>query len=448
MEMRDLVGAKIHLMHVGDMTNKGTEALLRSDVVSIRQIVGDVFLSVSTTDVRGVESLDLPVSRVLPVMVDIPYKTADRMARKLGIRRNSLKYRVLALGSLMYMVIQTVVLIFSIMLKKIGFRVPFRDGVLDSVESCDMAVSCSDENFKEAASLLPSSIYWTLNWWSMLYGRVLEVLAVRSFGKPIVLFPNSIGPFNTLVGRFLAWLTFSNLDYILVREAISYKIADSLGVRNRSVLTYDAALLFEPSKRIALKHVAHPAIGVCPGIYSQSLSRQDIKRYISENAKALDLAIDRCSANIVLLPHYITGFDYDDLEISRLVRSEMKNQDRVRVIEVGNLDDFKSYLDDMDIIVSSKMHPAVLGISGCVPVVCIAYDHKQIGFFDGFGLGEFVIDIKEVSCGILISKIERVWNERAKIADLLRVRVPEMKSDVKKAMTSALAPYIGKKITN
>jgi polysaccharide pyruvyl transferase WcaK-like protein len=195
-----------------------------------------------------------------------------------------------------------------------------------------------------------------------------------------------------------------------------------------------------------LQNIPHPVIGVCPGIYSQSLSRQDIKRYISENAKALDLAIERCSANILLLPHYITGFEYDDLEMSRLIRSEMKNQDRIKLIEVENLDDFKSYLTDMHIIISSKMHPAVLGISGCVPTICIAYDHKQTSFFDGLDMADFIIDIKAVSCEKLISKIERIWKERDKIADMLRVRVPEMKRDVKEAMTLALTPYLTKKI--
>lgn len=429
---------RIHLMHVGDMTNKGTEALLRSDVLSIRQILGDIFLSVSTTDVNGVESLNLPIDKVLPVMVDIPYKSADRIARKAQIRRNSLKYKILAIGSLIYMAVQTIYLISSIIFKKIGFSVHFRNGVLDFVENCDVVVSCSDENFKEAASLLPSSIHWTLNWWSMLFARVLEVLAAKSFRKPVVLFPNSIGPFKTFVGRFLAWLTFSNINCILVREAISYEIADSLGVSNRTIMTYDSALLFEHNVHITLKAITDPAIGVCPGIYSQSFSSRDIKRYVSENAKALDLAIELFSANIVFLPHYVTGFDYDDLEISRLIRSEMKNKDQATLIEVKNLDDFKSYLDRMHIIVTSKMHPAVLGISGYVPTICIAYDHKQTGFLTGLGLSDFVIDIKTVSHEKLISMIERAWRERDQITHLLKAQVPKMKSNVRKAMALAL----------
>ena len=50
---------KIHMIHVGNMKNKGTQALFSADVKTINELVdGDVSISVTTTDVEGVESLE------------------------------------------------------------------------------------------------------------------------------------------------------------------------------------------------------------------------------------------------------------------------------------------------------------------------------------------------------------------------------------------------------
>ena len=61
------------------MNNKGTQALLSSDVFVLKEIVkDDVYISVSTTDVEGVKRLGLPIDAVLPTIHDLPYEKADR----------------------------------------------------------------------------------------------------------------------------------------------------------------------------------------------------------------------------------------------------------------------------------------------------------------------------------------------------------------------------------
>ena len=71
----------VHLVHVGHMANKGTQALLTCDVQVIKEIIKDSAISVSTTDVEGVEQLGLRLKAVLPPMIDIPYEKADRYVK-------------------------------------------------------------------------------------------------------------------------------------------------------------------------------------------------------------------------------------------------------------------------------------------------------------------------------------------------------------------------------
>jgi colanic acid/amylovoran biosynthesis protein len=425
------------------MNNKGSVALLRSDISVVKEVVkGDVSLSVSTVDVAAVEKLNLPLDAVLPTIVDIPYKTADSLAKKSGIARNTFRYKVLMIASFIYMFIQTTLAVISVLFTRLGLRALYRNEVLTSMKNSDLVISCSDELFKEVASLLPLSISWMLTYWTMLYQRTLEVSIAKFIGKPIVLFPNSVGPFRTWVGRFLCNMALNNCEYVLVREPVSYEIVNSLGIRSRKILTADMALLFKTTQEKIPESFPHPAIGVCPGIYSNSLSSEGVKNYILEHAKALDAAIDKYAFNVVFLPHYVSGFEYDDLEICGLILHQMKNRDHARIVNVSSIDEFKSSLNHMDMIITSKMHPGVLGVSEYVPTLSIAYDHKQTGFFRQLGMADCAIHINDASSEVMMSKIDFIWKERKRIAASLRTRVPELQEGIKKAVREALAPFV------
>jgi colanic acid/amylovoran biosynthesis protein len=431
------------IIHVPDMNNKGSVALLRSDISVIREVVkGDVFLSVSAVDVSAVRKLNLPLDAVLPTLVDIPYKTADSLAKKSGIARYTFKYKVLMIASFIYMFVQTTLAVISALLTRLGLRAFYRNEVLTSMKKSKLVISCSDELFKEVASLLPLSISWMLTYWSMLYQRTLEVSIAKFIGKPIVLFPNSVGPFRTWVGRFLCNMALNNCEYVLVREPVSYEIVNSLGIKSHKILTADMALLFKPTQEIILETFPHPAVGVCPGIYSNSLSSEGVNNYILEHARALDAAIDKYGFNVVFLPHYVSGFEYDDLEISELILRQMKNKDHARIVNADNIDEFKSSLNHMDMIITSKMHPGVLGVSGYVPTLSIAYDHKQTGFFRQLGMADCAIHINDASSEVIMSKIDFIWKERKRIAASLRTRIPELQEGIKMAVREALASFV------
>ena len=62
----------MHIIHVGNMANKGTQALLMSDVSVIKDVVkGDVAFSVSTADIDGVKRLNLSLNAILLSMINI-----------------------------------------------------------------------------------------------------------------------------------------------------------------------------------------------------------------------------------------------------------------------------------------------------------------------------------------------------------------------------------------
>ena len=437
-----LTDVKVHIIHVGNMANKGTQALLKTDISLIKDIVkGKVSFSVSTTDVEGVKRLNLSLNAVLPPMVDIPYERADFFARRFGYTRDSFTYLAFAVASLFFMFVQMILSVISAVFVKLGLKGFYRGEVLRCVKDCDVVVSYSDENFKETASLLPLNIYWIVTWWSMLLSRTWDILTAKFLGKPVVMFPNSIGPFRTCIGRFLSKLALNNCDYVLVREPISYEIVKSLRIRPPKILTSDTTLLFKPACDSSNDDYSNPVVGISPGVYSHSLSDKEVYKYILAHAKALDRAIEKYGLSVVFLPHYVSGFRYDDLEISKLILSEMKNASKGKIINANSVDAFKSLLDGMDMVISSKMHPAVLAASAYVPTLCIAYDYKQTGFFTSLGISDCVIPLREASYEKLLSKIDYIWNKRDDIRALLKERVPVLQKDVRKAIKQAITAF-------
>lgn len=431
---------RVLIIHAGSMKNKGTQALLKSDVAILRENFGpETHVSVLATDVDGVRRMSLPLHNIFPPVIDIPYEKADFFAKRLGFERKSLNYKLFALFSLFAMFFQMVFSSFSAVLVRMGFKGLYRSQILNEMKNCDLVVSYSDENFKEAASYLPLNIYWILTWWSMLVSRTWDVLVAKYFGKPVVMFPNSVGPFRTLIGRFISKRALKSCNIVLVREPISYKIVESLGCDIPSILTFDTTWTFRSVKSSPVKVDSRPAVGVSLGFYAQVFSEDEIEKQTRVFAETFDEAIRRFGFHIFFVPHYISGFRYDDLEISKMVVQKMERKGKAEILEIESADEFKAFLDDMDLVVSAKMHPAVLALSGGVPTLCIAYDHKQTGLFDSLGMSECVLPIYEFSKERLLSKISSVWKNSNEIRAKLVARVPAIQQNVEAATRKALS---------
>jgi colanic acid/amylovoran biosynthesis protein len=311
-------------------------------------------------------------------------------------------------------------------------------------------ISHSDESFKETASSLPLNPVWAVTWWSMLFSRTLEVMVARAFHKPVILFPNSVGPFRTFLGRSMAKLSLNSCDYLLIRDPISYDIVKTMGIRTSKILTYDTALLFNQQANIpsSINLPSELVIGVSAGVYSNSMSKYDVQNYISAHAKALDAAIEKHGFTVAFLPHYISGFSGDDLEISKKITQQMRHKEKTKIIITENAPEFKTLLNRMSMVISSKMHPAILAVSSFIPVLSIVYDHKQTGFFQRLDMTHCTLDISMVSAERLADKIESTWNKQAQITATLAEQIPIWQKNVRQVMKRVVLRYVNLGVKN
>ncbi len=92
-------------------------------------------------------------------------------------------------------------------------------------------------------------------------------------------------------------------------------------------------------------------------------------------------------------------------------------------------------------VISSKMHPAILAVSAFVPVLSIVYDHKQTGFFQRLDMTHCTLDIKEVSTEHLTSKIESTWSQQAQLTAALAKQIPLWQKNVRSVMKKVVSRY-------
>lgn len=435
---------KILILHVGTMANKGTQALVKSEFAEICKLYKKVEMSVSTTDVSGVEEYGPRYKNITPTLVDIPYEKADERAKKYHYSRDSLVYKLHAIYRLFISIFQIPLTLISSILVKIGLPGLCKSKTLLCMKECELIISTSDENFKEGSSNLPLSLIWLVTWWMMLFSRMWDlVIAKKIFKKTIIVFPNSVGPFRTIVGKGMGKLILHHIDAVLVRERFSMEAINKLNVKKvNNYPTSDIALLFEEcfESKISLKG---EYIGICTGCYSGVLNAEGKEKYVNSHAIAFDRFVEKYKVKIAFIPHYISGFPNDDLDVSKQIYLKMKNNSKANVIVVNTADEFRALLGRMKMVITSKMHPGVLALSKYVPTLAIVYDYKQSGLFEQLEMTQYTIGFEEIDEKSLYEKMELTWSNRDQIKNLLRERIPVLQQDVRNNILMVLRKYGG-----
>jgi polysaccharide pyruvyl transferase WcaK-like protein len=201
----------------------------------------------------------------------------------------------------------------------------------------------------------------------------------------------------------------------------------------------DTALLFDPEGYKGTLHLPYKTIGVAAGFYYRSLAADKQLQYFLSHSRTLDRLIEKYGFNVVFLPHDVKGFEHDDFTVCDTIRKYMRRKDRVKIIRAKTVEEYICLLKQINLLLTSKMHPAVLASKNYIPMVTVSYDHKQVGFFKQIGLEKYLIDITRVSSKELLSLIELAWSEREKIQKRLQRKIPEMQEMVRTTIRKSLS---------
>lgn len=286
---------------------------------------------------------------------------------------------------------------------------------------------------------LNSDIIYTINagdGFTDIYGtKRLLMVFIESFlafvcNKKLTLLPQTIGPFNTFLGKMLSKFVLKNANKIFIRDKQANKYLDSINVKYQNSLDVSIYMKPEPIE------IKVPAGTIGLNISGLLLYKTDLKDASSfDNYKNLVIALIKkliaLDKNILLIPHTYNAKkpDYaDDLSACREIKDAI-NHPNISIVEQNyTAPQLKYIISKCEFFIGSRMHSNFAALSTSTPVVGLGYSYKFKGGFEMFGVPECAISVKNISINDIqkiVQKIINLMNEK----DSIRQRLMKVNED-------------------
>jgi len=267
--------------------------------------------------------------------------------------------------------------------------------------------------------------------WRTFFYTIEKLILALLMGKKIYVVNAGIGQLSTRYGRFVLRQVLGRCHRIIVRDLHSEQVCKQLGVDSVAVLAPDIVLSLPdllvkrsgvlpktyPSKRYVVVSLRHD-----PDVfrrYAMGAAR------IRTLARALDELIERRAVDVVFIP-----FQEDpasgrgDAQIHKMMAQAMAHQDCVHVLPwTRDLDEVCRWIRGAQLVISMRLHAAVLAHAFARPSVLMPCDRKIREFGRLMGIGHTIepANLDEVSR--ITSVLENAWLDTQGKGETLRLSV-------------------------
>lgn len=241
--------------------------------------------------------------------------------------------------------------------------------------------------------------------------------------KPLVLAPQTFGPFKHGLSTFLARQTIRLSAITATRDSMSTSCLREMGFKGHIIEASDVALRL-PYEQPPQRGVVGPikiGINVSGLLMSGGYTRNnmfglqmDYPRMMRDILQRFTDHPDKCEVHLV--PHVISwdrGALEDDYAASVKLGEEFPS---VKVAPAfTSPSEAKSYIAGMDFFMGARMHACIAAFSSGIPVVPMAYSRKFAGLFGALGYNE-TVDCTSQSAEDIIARIFAAYDRRADLA--------------------------------
>lgn len=283
----------------------------------------------------------------------------------------------------------------------------------------------------------------------LLYVALPQILALM-LGKPLVLMPQTYGPFNSRIARWIARFILKRARLIYSRDQEGLEVvAELLGRQNpRTRFAFDMGFALEPlppAKEVQGRLCALKEAGSLVGfnvsglLYMGGYNRNNmfgLKRDYPALVRAiLDFLIGKQGCEILLVPHVFGDGENSESDVPacKQIMAELgeKYKGRLHYLE-GNFDqhEIKYVIGQCDFFLGSRMHACIAAMSQCVPAVGLAYSRKFAGVLDSVGGGSRVVDLRELDEAQVLAAVRQALQDKSRLRQELEERMPKIKESV------------------
>lgn len=282
-----------------------------------------------------------------------------------------------------------------------------------------------------------------------LYGRVRlasvsapKDAALRAH-RPLVLLPQTYGPFETSIGRRRAEKLVRAAALAYARDAWSYEqlleLAGPDADRSRLRLGVDVAFALEASPppaeivdRLGVVAAEGPLVGVnVSGLLADAAGHARfglVGDYLA-TMTAVIRGLISAGAHVVLISHVHLpgGHGESDVAALALILERLDDRERQHTSLISpDLDaaELKWCIAQLDWFVGSRMHSTIAALSTVTPAAALAYSDKTAGVFETCGVGGEVVDARRTGGAEAVDTLLASFERRDATRETLSARAP------------------------
>jgi polysaccharide pyruvyl transferase WcaK-like protein len=285
----------------------------------------------------------------------------------------------------------------------------------------------------------------------------LPQILVLCFGKPLILLPQTLGPFKRtmarLVSRFIvrgAERVYSR-DMAGIQEVGPWLRPDVRPTRLR--FCYDVGFVLDPIRPAAVDVTGFDFSSAAAGANRQGpplvglnvsgllaiggFTRNNMfglkVDYDRLTHGLIDFLIEKKGARVLLVPHVFgEGGESDPAHCARLYEElKSKHPNRLGVVQrVYNQSEIKYVIGNCDFFIGARMHSCIAAVSQCVPAISIAYSDKFVGVMSTVGIEGLVADARKLDQDAILRIVGNAYDSRKVLRGQLENKIPEVKEMV------------------
>lgn len=278
-----------------------------------------------------------------------------------------------------------------------------------------------------------------INLYSMVYAPLI--------GKPLYVFPQSIGPLERSSEKWLTKQVLARARIVMVRERESQRFLEQIGFQHpRLSLIPDVALDFHGfsevegagwlKERGAVVDPRRPRLGITPinwWVQSPDFDFDQQRCYEDALAAVCRFFIRDIGGEVVLFTQVTGDFEAEQDELAglRVFEKLVDYSEHVTLIAQGALPHLlKAAYSQMDIFIGSRMHSNIFALTSGVPVIAIAYRYKTIGLMKSLGLEHWLVQIDQLgqqqNQEAFIYLVRELWQQASELRPLIQQRVDRL----------------------
>lgn len=275
--------------------------------------------------------------------------------------------------------------------------------------------------------------------------HLAQIYFGKKIGKKVLIYSQSIGPFNSKMSKKLAYYVLRKVDKITIREKLSKNFLEDINILNPIVVSDSAFVMGAKEEEIKEdeaiiqinKNYLNVGVTVRQWVFpGKENTDYYYNKYIKSVSDAIEFLINEKNAIVYLVPQVTGPTPIEDDRISNShILSFLSDHAKKSVVILEkdySPQELKAIYSKFDMFIGTRMHSNIFSLSSKVPTVAISYEPKTTGIMEKLGLSDYVININDITSEDLKDKVLQCIHNEEDYRRALKKIIPKIVNEAEK----------------